>query len=271
MILKSKIKKYLALSKINIQRALTYRISFLTSLLAALIQLLVMFYIWKAAFSEKITIVGFTYSDMLTYLFVSQGINNIYGWYTTAERNIAYKIRTGDIALDLVKPLRFNLARFFEVLGVSFVQVFFIIIIFTIFKILIPEFRAPQSVLYLFLFLVSTFLGFLCMFSLSFLVGLVSFWTLNYWGLYYVKKSIFDFFSGAIIPLQFLPLSIQKITVILPFKSIVFTPTLIYLGKFTIYESIFQILFQAFWVVALWISAVLMFNLAIKKVVVHGG
>jgi len=56
------------------------------------------------------------------------------------------------------------------------------------------------------------------------------------------KKAIFDFFSGAVIPLQLLPLSTQKIVGILPFKNIVFIPTLIYLGKFTIYKSILRIL-----------------------------
>lgn len=266
-----RLDKYIALASINIQRSLTYRIPFFMSLLASLIQIFVMYYIWMAVFKHRISMAGFNVSDMITYLIISQGLNNVYGWYNATERNISGRIRTGDIALDLIRPIDFNMARFSEGAGMTVLQVVMVALVLAVVGLFVPQLRGPKDFLTLVIFIVSCAVGFINMFSLSLMAGLLSFWTLNYWGLYYTKKAIFDFLSGALIPLQFLPAWLISITDVLPFKNIVYVPTMIYLGKMPWEVAYKQLVVQVVWAVMLWVAAKLFFSLAIRKVTVHGG
>ena len=111
----ARLKKYLVISSQTAQTALAYRITFFISLLSGLIQALVLYYIWQVVFSGRTSLNGFDFPEMVTYIFVSYAIKNLYGFYT--ETAISSKIRDGSVSFELIRPLNYQLARFFESLG----------------------------------------------------------------------------------------------------------------------------------------------------------
>lgn len=268
---KATMLKYKALTSCKIQETMTFRFGFFTSFIASLVQTFVMLYVWNEVFSQKQTIMGFDKSQMLTYLVVSQCLNAIYGWYNATERNISARIKSGDIVLDLVKPINFNFARFYEGIGMTIIQIIFSGCVLLLFIVFNPSVATPTSFMHFIAFLLSAFFGYVSMFSISLITGLLSFVISGYWGLYYLKKAIIDLLSGALIPIGLLPLVLQRFADYLPFKNIIYTPTMIYMGRISINEIVEQMSIQVIWAFILWQLCKYFYRIMIRRVTINGG
>jgi len=169
--MRKKLQKYWGLFNINLQKSMVYRFSFFSSFLADVVKVCVMLAIWVAVYKQRSTISGFDYPMMITYLLISQGLNNIYGFQNAAERLITSKIMNGTIGFDLLKPVSFTNARLAENLGQTTLRVVFVILMLLGFKFFISELSAPFSAIYAILFIISSFTGFFIMFSISLMSG----------------------------------------------------------------------------------------------------
>src|SRR5262245_40849854 len=203
------LRKYLILTNQSLQIAMAYRVRFFMSLLSGLIQVLVLYYIWRVVYAHQEELNGFTLSSMVTYIFISYAVRNLYGYYT--ETAISRSIRDGSVAIELIKPLNYQLARFFESVGSVLVEGILVGLLvlslgFGLFQITLPPTLAAGV-----LFGVSLGLSLLVNFSLSYLVGLVAFWTTSLFGIINSKRFIMDFFSGGLVPLAFFPAWLEGI------------------------------------------------------------
>ena len=99
----------------------------------------------------------------------------------------------------------------------------------------------------------------------------LAFWLMNNWGLRSAKTAIVNFFSGALVPIAVLPGWLQKIVNMLPFKNIVYVPTMIYMGQYDRREIFAYIGIQIFWAAVMWLAAKGLFYLAIRRVSINGG
>jgi ABC-2 type transport system permease protein len=61
----------------------------------------------------------------------------------------------------------------------------------------------------------------------------------NTYGIRFTMRIIMEVVDGAIIPLSFFPLVLQKIFSFLPFPFLIYLPIRIYLGKISLEELIF--------------------------------
>src|SRR5690606_36279479 len=75
--------------------------------------------------------------------------------------------------------------------------------------------------------------GYIILFGTTFLVGILSFRTLNLWGIQHTYHGLMMMFSGMWIPLWFYPDWLRAVTDILPFRAVFFTPLAIYVGHTT--------------------------------------
>lgn len=264
------LERYYALFSANLQEAMVYRFAFFTNFLAEIVKTLVMLEVWIAVYKQRSTVAGFDYSMMVTYLLVSQAVNNVYGFRNDAERPISEKIRKGTIVFDLLRPVKFVNARLAENVGQAILQVFFAILTLLGFRIFLSELCAPASIFHGLLFAVSVIVGFFIMFSVSIMSGLLSFWLMNNWGLRSAKTAIVNFFSGALVPIAILPGWLQRIMNVLPFKNIVYVPTMIYMGQYGVRETFAYIGIQIFWAIVMWLAAKWLFRLAIRRVSING-
>ncbi len=265
------LQRYWGLMVVNLQKAMVYRFSLLTSFVADVVKTAVMLAVWIAVYQQRSTIAGFNYSMMITYLLVSQALNNVYGFHNAAERLITSKISKGTIGFDLLKPVRFTTARLAENMGQTALQVIFAVLMLLGFRVFLPELSLPASGGHAILFVLSACIGFFIMFSVSLMSGLLAFWTMSSWGLRNAKNAIVNFFSGALVPIALLPGWLQDVVNVLPFKNIIYVPTMIYMGQYSPQEAAMNIGMQLFWAVALWLLTKALFGLAIRKVSINGG
>ncbi len=80
-----------------------------------------------------------------------------------------------------------------------------------------------------------------------------------------------EFFTGAILPLPFMPDRFQQMLKLLPFASMQNVPLRIYSGDLTKAAAWEAIVLQIFWLLALLLLGRILCRLALKKITVQGG
>ena len=121
------------------------------------------------------------------------------------------------------------------------------------------------------LFFVSVLVSIGILFWIEVAVGIVSFFTLNTYGLAFTKSALLSILSGGVVPLFLFPESVARVLDYLPFAGMVTVPVYTYLGKYSIQEAVSFIGLQVVWCVLLGVLVMAFYQKAIKKVVVQGG
>lgn len=267
------LKTYIPFTKGVIQGFMAYRANFYVYILGDMFQTVVLLYIWFAIFSSSAsdTIQGFTFHDMIGYVVMSTLtgllIANDVHW------DIAQDVQSGNIAMNLIKPVNYKVLKFFYALGnVSINVIFLFLPLWGTYS--LYEFLANgifPSISTLLAYVLSAILSALILFYINFLFGLAAFFVEYIFGFIFAKEAILRLLSGQLIPLAFFPASILKIFKVLPFAGLVYTPTMIYLGKYTGHDMLFHLSVQGAWVIILWAMSHAVWKRAVKRLTILGG
>jgi len=234
--------------------------------------LFVTFYLWKAIYksSDSMIIKGFTLNEMIVYVLISFITSIIIS--ADISYSISREVKDGSIAINLIRPINYEKRMFFESLGNLFYNFIIVFIIgFIVVTILQVRYNGGLDLLSMSLYIVSIFIGFLINFYYSYIFGLLSFKITNMWGLTQIMGAISQLLSGALIPIVFFPDWMQGIFNFLPFSSMIYTPSMIYLGKLTNIEIFKAIGIQFLWVIILVAISRYMWRSLIKQLTILGG
>lgn len=270
----SEMEEYFPFARSVIQRRMSYKIGFLMRIAGGLLQVLIMYYLWMAIFNSSSNgqIKGFTSTEMVVYIVISYITAQIIN--INIEGTIAYEIRDGSVAVNLIRPISYKKRVFAESLGEVLLRSLTILlplwIGFLAYRFVTIR-ELPPNIGTVLLFLISLFLGYMIMFLFNFIFGLSAFFVTYIWGFMVCKGVILRFFSGELIPIIFFPSAVQKALQYLPFSSINYTPVMIYMEKFTMNELISALCVQVVWVVILFVLMNVLWQSAIKRLTVLGG
>jgi ABC-2 type transport system permease protein len=248
---------------------IVYRFGFLFTIFGNIVYLGVAYYLWKSIYRYSDTIRGLTFNE--TFIYVALGSAIFILLKTYADWFIHYEIREGIIANYLTKPLDFQVYNLFANLGSLLMNLTAVTLPTALVMIFVFKVKIGIGI-GLLLFPISLLLAFLISFSIDYSIGLLGFYSESVWGFSTTKEIIVTVFSGALIPLQFFPGSIQKVLFWLPFQAIYHTP-LMMITRPDQRLDIFlpMILVQIFWAAALFILARMFYNQAIKVLRIAGG
>ena len=264
-------RKYLAFAASAFQRTLTYRFELWVELFINVLFMLIYVYLWKALYIGKSAVAGYDLTRILTYIVVSQTLLSFHFTLRIA-RVIEEKVRTGEVVTDLMKPVDFQLMLLATGVGTSFHTVLFnmlpkLLLFYGGLSLLLPG-----SILTVGAFIVSVMLGFVILFNIEFLIGILAFWVVEIRGIYFaVIWGISWFFSGYFLPLEHYPAFLAKMAEYLPFQAIIYSPTAIYVGGITGNAVIVALLIQLFWTVALMGLGRFAYRAALRKLAIQGG
>lgn len=262
-------QKYMSLMLTSIQRSIAYRGTVLLNLLAGLVWVTLVYYLWKAVFSTRGTLQGFSWDEMRTYIVLAYVVNTLLSFQSLMR--VMNTIRTGEVASELLRPLDFLGSQLAQAIGSACIEGVMSSGIALLTSFLFLDIIAPQTPLTLGLFLLSVCLGFLIKFLLGYLVALLCFYTVNALGLIWAQTAVINLFSGALIPLAFFPDWLRQIILVTPFQGIVYTPVALYLGKIQ-GTGVWQALGTQFiWVIILWLTARLFWRMSIRRLDIQGG
>jgi ABC-2 type transport system permease protein len=243
-----------------------YRLSFVLGTIGVTFQLVALVALWGALLRGGARLGGFSLLEMKGYLLVGY----VTGVLTSGfgEQAMAERIRSGAVALDLVKPLSYAGMRFAEVLGGVGVELGLIAGVGTAFMVLAGPVPAPVHPM---LFLLALLAVLPIKFLLLYMSTLLCFWTQNYHGVAWARSALTLILSGALVPLALLPHWLRSVAAALPFAATTSTPALIYLGKIDTVGAVTLIAVQCGWIAGLWVASRVLWRGAVRQLTVHGG
>ena len=259
---------YIQIAAIKFRNNMAYRFEYVMGIVNTILNFLVYWCIYKALYGGASEVDGITFSMVTTNFIISLGLISA---FSKNEMFLQDKIKQGTIANELLKPVNFKFRMLFEDLGDGFFKVVFNFIPAVIVAMIFAPIEPPAGILDLTLCLVSTVLGYIVLWHISFIVQTLAFWLFNVWGLVTIKNVIVNILSGALLPLWFMPEPILKIIKFTPFDSIFFTPVQLYLGQLQGYEVMLNFGRQLLWIGILYAIGELLWRKGIKRLVVQGG
>ena len=262
-------EKYMALGSATFQQRVAYRNVFFMTLAGQVMLLLSMYFVWRALYAGRSSLGGFSWSEMQTYMLFTFFGNAVIGLHS--ELMMSYRILDGSVAIDLLKPLDYQTARLVETVTTALIEGVIAVGVVWVVALLLGASLWPISGLSGVLGTLSFGLGVLIKFGVVYLSGMICFWTTNGWGVAWAQASVSQLFSGALVPLPFLPGWLRTIADWLPFKGMIYSPIIIYLGRVDLPTSRRILALQTAWVFALWVLGRICWRVMIRKVTIHGG
>ncbi|MFC4008844.1 ABC transporter permease [Nonomuraea purpurea] len=224
-------------------------------------------YILIALWQARPGLAGYDLADAVTYCFITQafiGPMQLFG----GGLGIPERIRSGDIALDLVRPASLQLWSLAEDLG----RALYLFIVrglppmfvgAAVFGILVPT-DLGQWLAFLTGFMIAT----VASFGWRYLVALSVCWLVDDRGVAVLSLVLTTFMSGMMVPLHIFPGWFADLARSLPWAAMVQLPTDLYLGKGPVLETL---ALQAFWAAVLLGLGALGTRAIRHKVVIQGG
>lgn len=273
-IIRRKLRIYLPFVYAGMQETATYRTDWFFRILGNSLGCIVSYFLWNAIFisSSRSVIKGFTITQMALYIFLVFLTSTII--YSEGIYNIGDEIRTGSIALRIIKPVSYNSSLLFHEFGNKVMTTYFIILPI-IFGLELYRYFLTSAVQFSFfsfvLYIISCLLAYLTNFFFNICFGFIGFFTNYLWGVNMIKNTIVGFLSGSTIPFSFLPAYIEKLLTFLPFASFTYTPVMIYLNIYTSTKTLLVLGLQLFWLLVFWLLSRLLWKISMKHICIQGG
>jgi ABC-2 type transport system permease protein len=226
-------------------------------------------YTLLAVFEQRDAVGDYDARDAVTYTWLAQGmLMTIYlwGWF-----EVALRVRSGDVATDLQRPLDFQGYWLAQDLGRAAYHALFRGVPPFVLGALVFDVLVPGNPLVWLAFLASVMLAVVTSFAFRFLFNLAAFWLLDYRGAGVLAMVASTFFSGQIVPIAFFPHWLAVLAWALPFAAMVQAPIEIWLGHAEGLELLGLIALQAFWAGALLLAGRAVLAAGMRKLVIQGG
>ncbi len=261
-------RAYRSMTRMALRSLVAYPVSFVFNLLASAFAALAMLYLWHAVLRNERSAVGFDWPHMKAYLLITFICSSLVSSYI--DYRMAFRIRQGDVAMDLVRPVDYQRSRFAEACGSGIYEAGTAIAVAACAAIAFGGVPAPPARAWG-LFLLSALLVFPLRFAVVYASGLLTFWTRNYVGVQTARVALVTFLSGAFVPLAFLPGWLRSAADVLPFAGMASTPALIYVGHLAGMAAVSAVAVQAVWSAGLWLLTRALWHRASRQLTVHGG
>lgn len=217
-------RTFIKLTGLSVQRLMYYRTSFLLNLITPIIQLAGQYLFWYALYNQQggLAIGGMKRETMFTYILIAFALNNLLSWST--ENTLSREIRNGTVVARCIRPIPFISQAVSEMLGAVVTQgiVNFTVVILSFFC-MGDYLKIPGSTAVI-LFIPCMLLSVLLRILMIDLFSLLCFFCTGYLGITWTRIALFEFFSGALIPVTMFPDWLQAATYITPFPYMLQIP-----------------------------------------------
>ena len=222
-----------------------------------------------ALFAERERIGAYDAAATITYVWVTQGLLNVvalWGW-----QELALRVRSGDIATDLIRPIHPIRAGLATDYGRALYQLIFRGIPPVAVGALAFGAVLPADPFVWLAFFASLALAVAVSFGFRLLYNLAAFWTTDTRGAMILALVVMSVFSGFTIPIQFFPPWLAAIANATPFPAMVQTPVDIFVGATRGPSVLVALAGQLAWAAGLLVVSYWLFAVGTRRLVVQGG
>jgi ABC-2 type transport system permease protein len=224
-----------------------------------------------AVYDQRDEVGGYDVSDALAYVWLAQGMLAVVASFGPSWSELALRVRSGDVATDLYRPVDLQRALFAQDVGRAAYQALWRALPQFVLGALLYETTAPADPLRWLAFGLSVCIAIVVSFAIRFIVNLTAFWLLDYRGPQVLALAVTHLLSGLIIPLSFFPEPFGDIARALPFAAMLQAPIDIYVDEPLGGSTVGVLVLQLFWAVVLILAGRLVLASGTRKLVVQGG
>jgi ABC-2 type transport system permease protein len=215
------------------------------------------------------TLAGYDESSAVAYAWVTQALIapvNVFTW-----NELALRVRTGDIAVDLARPVDLHV----QFLAADLGRAAFVFVPRGLPPLVVGAvtfgLAMPATVLPYALGLVSVVLAVVISFNCRFTTNLSAFWLLDHRGVLNVYVVVSNLLSGLFTPVTWFPAGLETLARLTPFPSMIQAPADVLTGRLDTAGSLRTIGVQVLWLAVTLVLARLVLARATRKLVVQGG
>jgi ABC-2 type transport system permease protein len=272
------LNRYIPFAKAGMKGFLAYKAQVFLWLFISLIEVLFVVFLYHAIYNSSSDpsglINGFTFNELILYMVTSFVLTFTIGNNDTSW-NIFEDIREGTISSTLTKPVSYRLRHLFTCFGSAGLSVvlFLLPILVILYGCFIGFGLIAVTWTYIFdviILLVLMFLAMVLIDSISYLIGLLTFYTEHMFGLSMIKNAIQDFLSGKMLPLSYMG-AFGVFCSYTPFAFLNSAPVMVLMGKVAVVDGVIYVAIALAWVTVIELINHFMFGHCIKKLTVQGG
>lgn len=218
--MKQIIDKFIGFFVYSLKKLLMYRVYIISEIIGALIiPVILQFFLWRSILQTNS--IGYSLAEMMRYIVIS----NIILLFTQihAEHEIESDIKTYKLGQKLLLPVRYFTGIAFRYIsnGIARLVIIYLPVIIGISVFVggkLQIYRLPYT-------LVALVAGFLLNGLFSVIIGLLSFWLTEIWGIAAIRNLLTGVLSGAMFPLDIMPERFHNIMLMTPFPYMSYFPS----------------------------------------------
>lgn len=263
-------KKYRAAFSIGKSNRKAFMLNIFSDYIYIPLRILLLIVVWSAMFHgmRVESLHGYTRNDMILYYTTLIIIGFSSRFFSSYSYLVWQDITSGEISRYLCRPINYVVYQLSYGLGYTR----YLFLVTALFSFLLWILNNPVERLPLFVcFLVSVMLSILLVFSIHMAIGFASFFISAIFGLRDLIFHILQLFSGALVPLEFLPGVIGHMGRFLPFRHIYSTPMTIFLSRITFIDALSLLSEQIIFTSILMCIVFLMWKAGRNKYTAQGG
>jgi ABC-2 type transport system permease protein len=246
-----------------------YRMEVLSAVVSAAVVVFLNASVWNAVVDGRPGLAGLSPVEVSTYAVIAWIATIVSA--TRLDEILGARVRDGQIATDLIKPLDLHLWLILRDLGragasAALTAAPVLVLAASVFPFVWPS-RVGSWLWVALSMVLATLIGG----QLAFLIGLVAFRLKNVSGLAHFKASATAVLSGAVVPVQAMPDALRDVVVWLPFQGMSHTPAMLFLEQLDGAGVTRALGVQAAWVVGLFLACRWSWARAIDHLTVQGG
>lgn len=266
-------KCYAAFLRQQLRSLTLYRFEFFIKSLYGLIAMYGARCLWVALHNQNPALLERSLPAMITYAMLAMALDIVF--YPSGENSVDQymnnQVRKGAIDTDLLRPLNFQLQMLYRNSSYILSMLVLLVVPACIAGVLFMGLQLPASPLHAAAFGVSLVFAYLVLFSLNFLLGLLSMITMNIKQITWAYRGLVALLSGKLVPIWLFPAGMQTVMYLLPFRCIFDTPLNIYTGVLNGSELAGQLLLQASWACILFVIGHIAWRAVHRRMTVQGG
>ena len=238
--------------------------NFFQELISLPVRFVILCFVWISIFKvlQSDTINGFSLWEMIIYYFVYSIITHITMYYRSLPRIIWTEITEGNLSKFICRPISYIKYHFFYGLGYTYYSAIICISLVLLISLI---FLHSNSLIITSLFLAAVFNGVVITFFLYANIGFLTFWTESIFGYRDLFVHVSAIISGGVIPLSFMPQSVQRMSLFLPFRYTIYEPIQILFAHYSIKDSVFALFMQIIMILFLSCITNMVWKIGIKK------
>jgi ABC-2 type transport system permease protein len=253
------------------QRHAAYRLANLTGVAVNFFFFLIHAQVFLAFFEGRGQVVGWTGRDAVLYFAASEALMMALGLMSPAvAQQLADRVRSGDIVVDLARPLRLWTRHTAEAYGTALYYLLARSILLFGAAVWIYELALPMSPRLLWLPL-SLALAVTASALMGYIAAATAYWIEHPRGPIMTSMVLALALGGVMVPLDFYPDAVRTVCDIAPFRAMAYTPLALAAGKLADAALAWALAHQVAWVLLLAAAAHAMERTGTRRLAALGG